>query len=97
MELTPLVILGLAFIQNVSFTLVSRSRNRDNLTYHGLCATASNVVWFLTFRELVRADMDWILLVPYTVGTVSGSLFGVKVAMMIEKVLGATADGHVKK
>jgi hypothetical protein len=96
--LWPIItILALAFIQNVSFTLVSRSRNRDNLTYHAVCATASNVIWFLTFRELVTRDMTLVLLLPYTLGTVAGSLFGVKVAMKIEQILGATCDGHVTK
>jgi len=86
----------LAFIQNVSFSIVSRSRNRDNVTYHLFAATASNLVWYLTFRYLVMADMSWALLPGYLIGTVSGSLFGVKVAMRIEKMLGATADGHLK-
>lgn len=41
--------------------------------------------------------MTLVLLLPYTVGTVAGSLFGVKVAMKIEQLLGATADGHVNQ
>ena len=87
----------LAFIQNVSFSIVSRSRNRDNWTYHMIAASASNLIWFLTFRYLVMADMDYALLPGYLIGTVGGSLFGVKVAMAIEKWLGATADGHLQK
>jgi hypothetical protein len=87
----------LAFVQNVSFTLVSRSRNRDNKRYHILCAIFSNGIWFLTFRELVRADMTFLLFVPYVIGTVSGSVFGMTVAMKIEKWIGAQADAHVKK
>lgn len=89
-------ILVLAFIQNVSFSIVSRSRNRNNVTYHILAASASNVVWFLTFRELVKQDMNWILLLPYTIGTVAGSVLGVKISMAIEKLIGATSDGHIK-
>lgn len=93
--IAALSILVLAFVQNVSFSIVSRSRNRDNLTYHMFAATASNVIWFLTFRQLILADMSYLLLVPYTLGTVSGSLAGVKVSMTIEKFLGASSDGHL--
>lgn len=67
------------------------------MTYHLFAATASNVVWFLTFRELVRHEMDWFLLIPYTIGTVSGSISGVRISMMIEKWLGAASDDHLKK
>lgn len=87
----------LAFVQNVSFSLVSRSRNRDNTTYHIIAAVFSNSLWFLTMRELVLADLTPLLLLPYLVGTVSGSLTGAKVAMWIERKIGATADGHLKK
>ena len=89
-------ILILAYIQNVSFSVVSRSRNRNNMTYHLIAATFSNTIWFLTFRELVLSDMNWMLFVPYVVGTVAGSLSGVKLSMMIEKWLGAYSDDHLK-
>jgi len=88
-----LTIICLAFIQNVSFTMVSRSRNRSNMTYHAICSVFSNGIWFLTMRELVVADLSLWLLLPYVVGTVCGSLFGAKVSMRIEKLIGATADG----
>lgn len=89
-------IMFLAFVQNVSFSIVSRSRNRDNKTYHLIAATFSNTIWFMTFRLLVLSDMTFVLFIPYVLGTVSGSLFGVKVAMFIERIIGATADGHVR-
>jgi uncharacterized membrane protein YfcA len=87
--MTLLFISFLAFLQNVTFSLVSRSRNRDNLTYHAISAILANFVWFFTFRELVTHDMNWTLFVPYTCGTVLGSLFGVKISMKIEKWIGA--------
>jgi len=88
-------LLLLAFIQNISFSIVSRSRNRDNIRYHIIAATFSNSIWFLTFRELVRADMNLILFIPYCIGTVAGSVFGVKISMWIERLLGASADAHL--
>ena len=95
--MAALTILALAFIQNVSFTLVSRSRNRDNKKYHIVCAIFSNGIWFLTFRELVTRDMTLTLFIPYTLGTVSGSVYGMSVAMWIERILGAQSDSHIKK
>jgi len=89
-------ILLLAFVQNVSFSIVSRSRNRSSVNYHIIASLFSNTLWFLTFRELVTANMDWFLFIPYTLGTVVGSVFGVKISMKIEKWLGAESDKHLK-
>lgn len=92
-----LKILFLAFIQNTSFSMVSRSRNRDNMTYHMIASLFSNTLWFLTMRELVLADLVWWLMIPYAIGTVAGSIYGAKLSMRIEKWLGASADGHLNK
>ena len=92
-----LIILALAFIQNISFSIVSRSRNRDNVKYHLIAATFSNTVWFLTFRQLIKSDMNFILFLPYVLGTVLGSCFGIKISMRIEKFLGASAENHLNK
>ena len=82
-------ILLLAFIQNVSFTMVSRSRNRDNMTYHAMCSVCSNGLWFATMHYLVATELSWVMAIPYIIGTVAGSLFGAKVSMKIEKLIGA--------
>jgi uncharacterized membrane protein YfcA len=89
-------ILALAYIQTISFALVSRARNRSSMTYHAIASILSNGVWFLTMRELVVADMTLSLIMPYTVGTVAGSLTGAKISMWIERKIGATSDGHLK-
>lgn len=78
MTIKILTILALAFLQNISFSIVSRSRNRSNLTYHPVASVFSNGVWFLTFRELVLTQMDWVLFIPYTIGTVAGSFYWVR-------------------
>ena len=83
------LILFLAFIQNISFTMVSRSRNRDNMTYHAICSVFSNGLWFATMHLLVAADLTWWLAFPYIAGTVCGSLLGAKVSMYIEQKIGA--------
>ncbi len=90
-----LIILVLAFFQNVSFSIVSRARNRSSMSYHIFAATVSNSVWFLTMRALVLGKMNWVLFIPYTIGTVSGSVIGALLSMYIEKKLNATSDGHL--
>lgn len=87
----------LALIQNVSFTIVSRSRNRDNKRYHIIASLFSNSVWFLTFKELVTHDMNLILFVPYVLGTIIGSTYGMTISMKIEKILNASSDSHLNK
>jgi len=84
-----LTILALAFVQNVAFSLVSRARNRDNMTYHAVASVLSNGLWFATMHYLVVTDLSWYLAVPYIAGTVLGSLFGAKVSMQIERLIGA--------
>ena len=91
-----LYIMVLAYCQNISFSIVSRARNRDSFKYHMIAATLSNTIWFLTFRELVLADMSWLFFVPYTFGTVAGSLTGAKLSMFIERKLGAASDSHLQ-
>lgn len=86
----------LAYAQNIAFTLVSRSRNRSSILYHVVASVFSNGVWFLTFRVLIVNNMDFMLFIPYTIATVSGSVTGQKVSMWIEKKIGATSDEHVK-
>lgn len=84
-----IMILFLAFVQNISFTMVSRSRNRDNMKYHAICSVFSNGIWFLTMKLLVVADLNLLLIIPYIIGTVSGSIFGATASMKIEKLINA--------
>jgi hypothetical protein len=91
-----LVLLFLSFVQNVSFSIVSRSRNRSSLKFHLIAAIFSNSIWFLTFRHLVTRDMSLYLFPWYCVGTVVGSLQGVQISMWIEKRLHAESDAHLK-
>lgn len=93
---TCLIVLGLGFVQNIFFTICSRSRNRNKQAYHATAAILSNGVWFLTFRYLVRNNMDFMLFLPYCAGTTAGSLFGAKIAMWVEKLIHAEADGHLR-
>lgn len=92
-----LTLVGLAFVQNTSFSMVSRSRNRDNMNYHAVASLLSNTLWFLTMKELFKQDLNIYLFAPYAMGTMAGSVFGSKLSMRIEKLLGASADNHLNK
>lgn len=95
--LQGLYILAMAFMQNISFTSVSRARNRNNMRYHIVAGIFSNSIWFFTMKALVAADMTALLFLPYTLGTVTGSLTGAKISMRIERWLHATSDDHIRK
>lgn len=87
--LSHLMILALAYVQNISFTMVSRSRNRDNMAYHACCAVFSNLLWFATMHHLVATNLTWTMAVPYVIGTVAGSLTGAGISIRIENLIGA--------
>ena len=84
-----LLMLLLAFVQNTAFSLVSRARNRDHIGYHAAASVLSNGIWVATVGMFITTDMALYLVPPYIIGTVLGSLFGVKLSMRIETYLGA--------
>jgi len=77
--------------------MVSRSRNRDNMTYHVIASVFSNTLWFLTLKELVAANINITILPAYILGTTLGSVCGSKISMIIEKWLDAASDSHLEK
>lgn len=95
--LLQLVVLGvLAFVQNMAFTWVSRSRNSGDPNYHRRAAWASNTVWFATngfmlsiMTPILRGDMGWGWLIPtfliYGVATTEGSVLMMKRLLKSEK------------
>ena len=84
-----LILIALAFTQSVSFSLASRSRNRDNMYYHTVCSVFSNGLFFVTLNYLVVSDLSFWMAIPYIIGTVSGSVLGAKISMRIEKIIGS--------
>ena len=87
------LLLALAYIQNISFTMVSRARNRNNHWYHAYASVFSNGLWFATIGVIIQTQLEslnlW-LAIPYIAGTVAGSLTGAHISMWIEKKIGAT-------
>lgn len=82
----------LAFAQNISFSIISRARNRNSHNYHLLAAVCSNGVWFLTFQHLVLNQMSVSMVLPFITGTTLGSLLGAYISREIEQILGLSAD-----
>lgn len=79
------------FIQNMTFTISSRSRNSGDANYHRWAAIGSNGTWFiiqvLLFNSLWTKMMDgevWIVVVGgivYTIATAEVSVFMMKVLL----------------
>ena len=87
-----LILAGLAFINNLAFAMVSRSRNRNNMYYHSVASVISNMVWFITMDHLIQSEFTWDYAIPYTVGTVIGSVVGAKISMKIENFFNIKSD-----
>ena len=86
-----LLLFVVVFIQNMTFTVTSRSRNSGDANYHRWAAIASNGTWFviqvLLFNSLWKKMMDgevWIVIIGgivYTIATAEGSVFMMKVLL----------------
>lgn len=98
--LLPLLAVA-AFIQNMAFTAVSRSRNSADVSYHRRCSWASNSVWFVIqvglFGVLFQALTTGSFLkvaavgVVYVLSTTEGSAF--MMARMLAKETGKRQVG----
>ena len=90
-----LVIAALAFGDNVTFSLLRRSRNSSSTTYHIFAFLVKSIAWYLLFRSLSLKGMPFELFAPYCFGSVLGGITGQSVSAWIEKQIGATADAHL--
>ena len=90
-----LAIAPVAFIQNMTFTLVSRSRNSADPDYHRKCAWLSNGTWFICYVLIMKNIWDPIMqgnyfhvflaLIIYTAATAEGSVVMMKRLLKTEK------------
>ena len=69
-----LIMLGLTILQNASFTLVSRARNSNSITYHTIASVLSNGIWLLVIRNVVANFENLTLMITYLIGSVIGSI-----------------------
>lgn len=79
-----------AFVQNMAFTWVSRSRQSGNPGKHAVAAVFSNSIWFvcnfyLLFPEILRSINEggfwerFVLMIIYVAATVLGSVVMMKI------------------
>lgn len=90
-----LALAPVAFIQNMFFTLVSRSRNSQDTDYHRFCAWGSNGVWFVCQVMIVKniwgaihAGQWWYAIlagIVYSLATTEGSVLMMKKLIKSEK------------
>ena len=90
-----LILAPVAFIQNMFFTLVSRSRNSQDTDYHRFCAWGSNGVWFICQILIVKniwgaihAGQWWYAILAgavYSLATTEGSVLMMKRLIATEK------------
>src|SRR5690606_613636 len=59
-----LLLVVLCIVQNTAFSIVSRSRNRDNQLYHVGAAVMSNGVYLLTFKYMFDLGFEAYLFLP---------------------------------
>ena len=84
-----------AFVQNMAFTWVSRSRNGGDPVYHRLAALCSNGIWFLTtlliwnqlWAALTTGDWWRIIVVGavYVFATTEGSVLMMRILLKTER------------
>jgi uncharacterized protein YebE (UPF0316 family) len=61
-------------LQNASFTLISRARNSNSISYHAIASVLSNGIWLLVIRNVVSNLDKPELMISYLVGSVIGSI-----------------------
>gem|GEM_PF-6631687 len=86
----------LSYLSNTSYSLVSRSGVRNSALYHGFTVLLSNILFYSVLNRLVTNNLTLVLLIPYTLATVLGSLTGAKFSQRVEERFGITTDTKAK-
>lgn len=68
-----LKIVMLTFLQNASFTLVSRARNSNSILYNAIASILSNGIWLLVLKNVITNFHKSSLMLAYVFGSVIGS------------------------
>ncbi|MCC6404862.1 MAG: hypothetical protein IT405_00540 [Candidatus Yanofskybacteria bacterium] len=91
-----LLLLAVSAWQAVSFTMVSRARQRNSPQYLAWTSVFSNGVWYLCMHSLAQGTITAEKAAPYIVGNAGGSLIGQNLAMKTEQLSGAVMDEKPK-
>ena len=82
----------LVIFQSMSFTFISRARNRNNIGLAGVASLFSNGAWILVFRQIVLNVHDMWIYVIYVIAMAIGTLIQMKLSMKIEGWLKTKSD-----
>lgn len=64
----------IAFLQNASFTLLSRARNSRSLWYHGISSLLCGLMYLVVFKHVSENINNSSVGMGYLLGSVSGSV-----------------------
>jgi uncharacterized membrane protein YfcA len=87
-----LIIGMLAFVQNAGYSLQSRAGNRTSNLYHFIAAAFSTTIFYISLSYLVYLKVTLAVLLVYIFGTMLGSVYGTRLSVRLEKMIGAVAD-----
>jgi hypothetical protein len=87
-----LAVFALAFVQNTAYSLQSRAGNRTSNLYHFISAVFATTVFFVSLSFLVHLKVTLGVLLVYILGTMLGSVYGVRLSVRIERIIGAVAE-----
>lgn len=89
-----IILFVVAFVQNMAFTWVSRSRNSGDPNYHRWAAICSNGIWFVTQLLIINqvwpalTNGEWwriaLTAVVYVAATTEGSVLMMKILLKSE-------------
>jgi uncharacterized protein YebE (UPF0316 family) len=63
----------LTFLQNASFTLVSRARNSKSISYNAIASILSNGIWLLVLKNVITNFDKPSFIFAYVFGSTIGS------------------------
>lgn len=75
-----LIFFGLVLAQSMSFTFISRARNRNNVKLAALASFFSNTTWIFVFRHIVLNLDDWVMYPLYVGAMVLGCVTQMKIS-----------------
>ena len=86
----------LVVFQAMSFTFISRARNRNHVGLAMFASLFSNTAWILVFREIVMNVHDFWIYPTYIVAMALGTWIQMKLSMRIEARLKSKSDAWRK-
>lgn len=75
-----LIFFALVLAQSMSFTFISRARNRNNVKLAAIASFFSNTTWILVFRHIVLHLEDWVMYPLYVGAMVLGCVTQMKIS-----------------